>query len=243
MNDPRSFGDALRRERERRGITLDAIAEQTKVGVALLDGLERGDLARWPAGIFRRAFVRGYAQAVGLDAGSVVDAFTRVYPEDGGPASPARHVVAAALGQADPLRLTLAEDGRRAWGSAARRRAIGACVDLAVVVLAWVVADRAAGRQVAWVATALVAIAYHLAGAILAGTSPGVWLASSRRPSLVRAPLPAEAAPLAGIGGADGEEPRPGVDGVLRSRRRDRRPPTRVERHPRRPADPRGAHR
>jgi transcriptional regulator with XRE-family HTH domain len=243
VSDPRSFGDALRRERERRGITLDAIAEQTKVSVALLDGLERGDLTRWPAGIFRRAFVRGYAQAVGLEASTVVDAFTRVYPEDGGPAAPARHVVAAALGQADPLRLTLAEDARRLWNGAVRRRALGAAVDLAVVVIVWLAAARASSTNTAWVVTALVAIGYHLAGVLVLGTSLGVWLVSSRRPAQARAQVPDGTAELAGVAGAESEEPRPGAELGPRSRRRDRRPPTRIERFPRRPADPRGARR
>jgi len=243
VNDPRSFGDALRRERERRGITLDAIAEQTKVGVALLDGLERGDLARWPSGIFRRAFVRGYAQAVGLDAGNVVDAFTRVYPEDGGPSVPARHVVAAALGQADPLRLTLAEDVPRVWSRTARLRALGAAVDLGIVVITWIAAARLADVDVAWFVTALVAVGYHLAGALLLGNSPGVWFVSTWRLAPPRAAPPDAGAEAAGPGGAEVDEPRPGADLVPRSRRRDRRPPARVERYPRRPTDPRGARR
>jgi transcriptional regulator with XRE-family HTH domain len=241
VDDPRSFGDALRRERERRGITLDAIAEQTKVSVALLDGLERGDLSRWPSGIFRRAFVRGYAQAVGLDATNVVDAFTRLYPEVGGPPAPARHVVAAALGQADPLRLTLAEDGPAVWGRAARRHVLGAVVDLGAVVITWIAAARLAGVDVAWLVTALVAVGYHLAGVLLLGTSAGVWFVSTWRPAQARA-ADAEAEQ----GGADGagvDEPRPGADVVPRSRRRDRRPPARVERYPRRPTDSRGARR
>jgi transcriptional regulator with XRE-family HTH domain len=76
-----AFGAALRRERERRNLSLDTIAEQTKVSTGLLGGLERGDLARWPAGIFRRAFVRSYAEAVGLDATEVLREFVRLFPD------------------------------------------------------------------------------------------------------------------------------------------------------------------
>jgi transcriptional regulator with XRE-family HTH domain len=241
VNDPRSFGDALRRERERRGIALDAIAEQTKVGVALLEGLERGDLARWPSGIFRRAFVRGYAQAVGLDAASVVEAFTRVYPEDGAPSAPARHAVAAALGQADPLRLTLADDGKRVWSGAVGRRAAGAAIDLAVVALAGLVAFRLSGAAWAWLVAAVVAVGYHFVGTVALGASPGAWLVSTRWAARSRSATAGGATPESAAGGtSEAGEPRP-AEAAPRARRRDRRPPTRIERYPGRPTDTRGA--
>src|SRR5262245_16886137 len=49
-----SLGQRLRAERERRRITLQSIAANTKINVALLQGLERDDASRWPSGIFRR---------------------------------------------------------------------------------------------------------------------------------------------------------------------------------------------
>ena len=80
MSDRDTFGPRLRRERERRGITLDTIATVTKVGVDLWEGLERNDFSRWPSGIFARAFIRDYARAVGLDADEIVDEFCRLFP-------------------------------------------------------------------------------------------------------------------------------------------------------------------
>lgn len=94
MTDPRSFGAWLRRERERREITLRAIADRTKIGTRLLEGLERGDVSRWPAGIYRRAFVRGYADAVGLDADLILANFERLFP-DGTTEAPAPNPPAA----------------------------------------------------------------------------------------------------------------------------------------------------
>lgn len=81
MADREQFGMRLRREREKRGISLDGLAETTKVSVDLWIGLEQNDLSRWPAGIFARAFVRDYARAIGLDADAVVDEFCRLYPQ------------------------------------------------------------------------------------------------------------------------------------------------------------------
>jgi transcriptional regulator with XRE-family HTH domain len=75
------FGARLRQHRERQGISLAAIAEQTKIKSSLLDGLERGDLSQWPAGLFRRAYVRSYANAIGMDPDAVVREFLNVHPE------------------------------------------------------------------------------------------------------------------------------------------------------------------
>ena len=76
-----SLGSRLRRERERRQIALKSIAESTKIGIPLLEGLERDDVSRWPSGIFRKSFVRSYAMAVGLDPETVVREFVERYPD------------------------------------------------------------------------------------------------------------------------------------------------------------------
>ena len=76
-----SFGARLRQQREQHGIDLVAIAEQTKIKRSLLEALERDDLSQWPSGIFRRAYVRNYAQAIGLDPDATVQLFLQVHPE------------------------------------------------------------------------------------------------------------------------------------------------------------------
>src|SRR5436309_1619316 len=78
---PESFGARLRRQREQQQIALASIAAQTKINVSLLEGLERDDVSHWPAGIFRRAFIRGYAHAIGLDADAVVREFLELHPD------------------------------------------------------------------------------------------------------------------------------------------------------------------
>lgn len=76
-----SFGSRLRYERERRQIALKSIAESTKISVALLEGLERDDVSRWPSGIFRKSFIRSYAEAVGLPSEPIVREFVERYPD------------------------------------------------------------------------------------------------------------------------------------------------------------------
>jgi transcriptional regulator with XRE-family HTH domain len=75
-----SFGDRLRRAREKKSITLEQIAEGTKIGVRYLRALEEGDYDPLPGGVFDRGYVRAYAQAVGLDP----DATVRAYLEERG---------------------------------------------------------------------------------------------------------------------------------------------------------------
>ena len=76
-----SFGARLRQRREKQQIALTTIAEQTKIKLSLLEALERDDLSRWPEGIFRRAFVRAYAHAIGLEPDVVVREFLDDHPD------------------------------------------------------------------------------------------------------------------------------------------------------------------
>ena len=62
-----AFGEFLRGARERRGLTLLQVSNETKIPGRLLDAFERGDLTAVPNGMYRRAEIRAYARAVGLD--------------------------------------------------------------------------------------------------------------------------------------------------------------------------------
>ena len=55
------------RLRERRGISLRDIANNTKLSMRTLEALERNDIARLPGGIFSRGLVRVYAEQIGAD--------------------------------------------------------------------------------------------------------------------------------------------------------------------------------
>jgi hypothetical protein len=83
-----TLGARLRSQRERQQVALATIAEETKINAALLEGLERDDLSRWPGGLFRRAYVRTYAQRIGLDPEQVLRDFLAVYPDPVESASP-----------------------------------------------------------------------------------------------------------------------------------------------------------
>jgi hypothetical protein len=77
----KSFGTKLRLQREEQQIPLATIAEQTKIKLSLLEGLERDDVSRWPTGIFRRSYFRAYARAIGLQPDRVLPEFQALYPD------------------------------------------------------------------------------------------------------------------------------------------------------------------
>jgi len=79
MNE--TFGTKLRLQREEQQIPLATIAEQTKIKLSLLEGLERDDVSRWPTGIFRRSYFRAYASAIGLEPEHVIGEFQALYPD------------------------------------------------------------------------------------------------------------------------------------------------------------------
>lgn len=182
-----SFGARLRAERERRGIRLEAIAQATKISVAMFEALERDDLSRWPAGIFRRAFIRAYAQAIGLDPAPTVAEFLQHFPDPSIDATAANGGATGAAPAAPPpappgaLRLTLADESpaadsaRHVDAAASRQRVVAAACDLAAVTLVGAGVALAGGP---WSAFTAAALSYFVGGQLTLGSSPGAWIAA-----------------------------------------------------------------
>jgi len=60
-------GEFLRRERELRHMSLDEVAERTKISRRYLEAIEDERYDRLPGEPFVRGFIRSYAQSIGLD--------------------------------------------------------------------------------------------------------------------------------------------------------------------------------
>jgi transcriptional regulator with XRE-family HTH domain len=199
MTGPEAFGLELRRARERKGLTLEQVSERTKVSVAHFAGLERGDISRWPTGIFGRAFVRGYAGVVGLNPEELVAAFAQIYPEtpDGRRVVPTadrsqKNVEPADLGEApddsEPenavLRLVLdsaAAPSRPSRFEKAVPRVAAGLFDVLLPLAVAGVTAFVAGREWFWLTAACAGAAGHLAVFGLTGSTPGMWLLRYRR--------------------------------------------------------------
>jgi transcriptional regulator with XRE-family HTH domain len=81
MEPQEMFITRLRRHRQRNRVSLEEIAAETRVKRELLEALESNDLSEWPRGLYARAWIRGYANVVGLDPDDTVDEFCRLFPQ------------------------------------------------------------------------------------------------------------------------------------------------------------------
>ncbi len=70
-----SLGEVLRAERERQGVGLDQIEVATRIRAAQLRAIEEDRLEALPAEAYARAFVRDYADQLGMDADAAVHLF------------------------------------------------------------------------------------------------------------------------------------------------------------------------
>ncbi len=58
--------------RRKKGLSLDQIAENTKIGVRYLEAIEGGNFGKLPGGFYDISYIRQYAQAVQHDAADLL---------------------------------------------------------------------------------------------------------------------------------------------------------------------------
>lgn len=77
--------------RQKRGMSLEEIAESTKISVAYLRAIEEGSFEVLPGGIYDLNYVRQYARAIGFDEEALVAHYRRVTGQTATPSRPAEH--------------------------------------------------------------------------------------------------------------------------------------------------------
>jgi cytoskeleton protein RodZ len=70
-----TLGAYLKSEREARGIALEKISRETKLGMRILEAIEKDRFDLLPGGMFRNAFIKSYARQIGLDGEKVLHDF------------------------------------------------------------------------------------------------------------------------------------------------------------------------
>jgi cytoskeletal protein RodZ len=74
------LGEMLQKAREERGLSLNDIQETTKIRKRYLEAIESGDHTVLPGSFYVRAFVKNYAEAVGLDPDEVLRLYQHEMP-------------------------------------------------------------------------------------------------------------------------------------------------------------------
>jgi cytoskeleton protein RodZ len=72
----RTIGTYLGRERKEQGVSLDEIAVKTYIPLRLLQALEEGHIERLPEPVFVQGFIRRFADAIGLDGMALSKTFS-----------------------------------------------------------------------------------------------------------------------------------------------------------------------
>src|SRR3954469_19290361 len=78
--------------RRNRGISLQQIAESTKISVRSLEAIERGDFRKLPGGIYNTSYIRQYAKAIDYDESAILAVYHRQMTPAETPPAPAKRV-------------------------------------------------------------------------------------------------------------------------------------------------------
>jgi len=77
MEDTETIGNLLRRERENRNLSLQEVQDATKITVHNLSALEEDRFDYFPNRVYTRAFLRDYANYLGLDSAGLLERYER----------------------------------------------------------------------------------------------------------------------------------------------------------------------
>jgi cytoskeletal protein RodZ len=70
-----NFGLHLKHERELRGVSLEEIAETTKIHIRYLEALESNEFDKMPGEVFIKGYIRSYARMIGFDSDEMVNVY------------------------------------------------------------------------------------------------------------------------------------------------------------------------
>jgi len=69
--------------RRNRGVSLEQIAESTKISIRSLEAIERGEFRKLPGGIYNTSYIRQYARAIDYDESEILAVYYReMTPQD-----------------------------------------------------------------------------------------------------------------------------------------------------------------
>src|SRR5215471_14544268 len=63
--------------RQNRGISLEQIAQSTKISVRSLEAIEQGEFGKLPGGIYNTSYIKQYARAIDYDESALLAVYQR----------------------------------------------------------------------------------------------------------------------------------------------------------------------
>lgn len=76
------IGSRLKEAREAKGLSLESLQETTKIQKRYLEAIEEGDFHILPGTFYARAFIKEYANAVGLDSDELLEEYKDQIPQN-----------------------------------------------------------------------------------------------------------------------------------------------------------------
>lgn len=136
------IGDKLRSAREAKGLSIADIERATKIQSRYLTAIEQNDFDKLPGDFYVRAFIRQYAQIVGLDGKELLSDYHQDVPE----AEPDKYVENSIDNKSEEVRETT-DNKKNLWNNYLPRIIIGLGVIVVILIVYFLYARLSANGQ------------------------------------------------------------------------------------------------
>ncbi len=136
------IGDKLRSAREAKGLSIADIEKATKIQGRYLTAIEQNDFDKLPGDFYVRAFIRQYAQIVGLDGKELLSEYHQDVPES----NPDEYVENSIDNKSEEVKETT-DNKKNLWKNYLPRIAVGLGVIIVILVVYVLYAHLSSGGQ------------------------------------------------------------------------------------------------
>lgn len=121
------IGNILRETRERKGLSLSDIENETKIRAKYLAALEAEDFKEIPGEAYVIGFLRNYARFLGLDADELVNRYKSQIKDN--------EIELSLPSQTEPSQLSETEERRSLWGVFLKRKDLVLSIILVILII------------------------------------------------------------------------------------------------------------
>lgn len=136
------IGDKLRSAREAKGLSIADIEKATKIQGRYLTAIEQNDFDKLPGDFYVRAFIRQYAQIVGLDGKELLSEYQKDVPES----KPDEYVENSIDNKSEEVKETT-DNKKNLWKNYLPRIAIGLGAIVVILIVYFLYARLSSGGQ------------------------------------------------------------------------------------------------